>query len=192
MKSSVKRLILPLALIPIAAPAFAAEAAAPFFSLKNPELIVAIGFILFLAILVYFKLPGMVGGLLDKRADTIRRELDEAKALREEAKALLASYEEKSREVTEQAARIVAQARDEAETVARQAHADLATAIERRMKAAGEKIASAETAAIAQVRQEAITVAISVAGEILARQTTAASAKAAIDDAIEQVEQRLH
>jgi len=187
-----KRLILPLALSTVAAPAFAAEAPAPFFSLENHELIVLIGFLLFVAILVYFKVPGLLGRLLDKRADTIRKELDEAKALREEAKELLASYEEKSREVTEQAARIVAQAKEEAEAVAKQAHADLATAIERRMKAAGEKIASAEAAAIAQVREEAITLAVAVAGEMLARQTTVNSARTAIDSAIEEVDKRLH
>jgi hypothetical protein len=67
----------------------------------------------------------MIGGMLDKRADGIKSELDEARALREEAQTLLASYERKQREVAEQSERIVAQARTDAESAAEAAKADL-------------------------------------------------------------------
>jgi len=87
----------------------------PFFSMKNPELMVLIGFILFIALLVYLKVPGLIGGMLDKRADGIKSELDEAKALREEAQTLLASYERKQKEVQQQADRIVEAAKAEAQ-----------------------------------------------------------------------------
>lgn len=180
---------LPLALI--AVPALAAGEG-PFFSLGNSEFVVGVAFIIFLGVLVYMAVPGMVGRMLDSRAETIRKELAEAKALREEAKALLASYEAKSREVTAQAGRIVAQAKDEAQAAAVQAKADLAKSIERRLKAAEEKITSAQDAAIAQVRHQAITVAVQVAGEVLAKQSTATSAAASIDAAIDQVAARLH
>ena len=62
-----------------ATPALAASG--PFFSLRNTDFIVTLGFILFVAILMYFKVPSILGGLLDKRADDIKSELDEARAL---------------------------------------------------------------------------------------------------------------
>jgi hypothetical protein len=88
-----------------AQPAFAASG--PFFSLGNTDFVVLLGFLLFLAIIAYFKIPALLGGMLDKRATDIRDELDEAKALREDAQKLLASYERKQKEVQEQADRIV-------------------------------------------------------------------------------------
>ena len=100
----------------LASPALAASG--PFFSLRNTDFVVLLGFLLFLAVLAYFKVPGMLGKLLDKRADDIRNELDEARALREEAQTLLASYERKQHEVSAQADRIVANAKEEAEIAA--------------------------------------------------------------------------
>ena len=82
-----------------ATPAFAASG--PFLSLGNTDFVVLLGFILFGVVLVYFKVPGILGGLLDKRAEGIKSELDEARALREEAQALLASYDRKQREMQE-------------------------------------------------------------------------------------------
>ena len=67
----------------IASPAFAAGDV--FFSLRNTDFIVLLAFILFLGVLFYFKVPSVIAGMLDKRADGIKSELDEARALREEA-----------------------------------------------------------------------------------------------------------
>ncbi len=124
-----------------ATPAFAASG--PFFSLGNTDFIVLMAFILFVLVLLKFKVPSMLSGMLDKRADGIRSELEEARALREEAQTILASYERKQKEVQEQADRIVAQAKTDAGAAAEQAKADLAVSIERRLAAAGEQIASA-------------------------------------------------
>ena len=93
-----------------AAPAFAATC--PFISLHNTNFVVLIAFLVFIGVLVYFKVPGMIGGMLDKRAEGIKSELAEARALRDEAQVLLASYEQKQRDVQAQADRIVATAKD--------------------------------------------------------------------------------
>lgn len=173
-----------------ASPALAASG--PFFSLRNTDFVVTISFLVFVGILLYYKVPAMVAGLLDKRAAQIKAELEEARALREEAKALLASYERRQKEVKEQADRIVAGAKAEAEAVAAQAQLDLKNAIARRLAAAEEQIAAAEGSAVREVREKAITVAISAAGEILAKQMTAETAALSIDQAIAQVEAKLH
>lgn len=174
-----------------ASPAFAAEEG-PFFSLHNPNLIVLISFLIFLGILTYFKVPGMIGGMLDKRADQIRKDLDEARALREEAQTILASYERKQKEVQAQAERIVATAKAEAEAAAEQAKADLQTSIARRLAAADEQIDSAEKNALREVRDRAVAVAVAAAGDVLAKQLAKDGADALIDDSIKEVETRLH
>ncbi len=161
-------------------------------SLGNTDFVVLIGFLLFLAIIFYFNVPSILGGLLDKRAEGIKSDLEEARALREEAQALLASYERKSREVADQADRIVAQAKADAEAAAAQARADLEKSIARRLAAAEDQIASAEDKAVRSVRNRAVEVAVAAAAETLAKSMAAADANALIDNAIGEVERRLH
>ena len=173
-----------------ASPAFAASG--PFFSLHNTNFIVLLAFILFIAVLFYFKVPGMIGGMLDKRSEGIKSDLDEARALREEAQAVLASYERKQQEVQDQAGRIVAQAKEEAGIFAEQAKADLEKSIERRLLSAKDQIASAEASAVRDVGDAAISIAIGAANDVIAKQMTAASGNKLIDAAINEVEAKLH
>src|SRR6056297_4125425 len=164
----------------------------PFFSLANTDFVVSIAFLVFIGILLYFKVPALVGGMLDKRADSIKSELDEAKALREEAQSLLASYERKQKEVQEQADRIIAHAKSEANEAADQAKEDIKASIKRRLKAAEDQIASAETSAIREVRDEAVRIAIGAAKDVVAKNMTAADGNKLIDEAISDVDAKLH
>lgn len=113
-----KKLIFVLsALIP--APLFAASG--PFFSLNNTDFVVTISFILFVAVLLYLRVPAMVTKMLDERSQGIQSELDEARSLMEEAQSLLASYERKQKEIAEQSERIIKNAKEEAANAAVQA-----------------------------------------------------------------------
>lgn len=183
------RLIL-LAPLALATPAMAADG--PFFSLGNTNFIVLLAFLIFVGILLYAKVPARLAGMLDNRAKQIRTEIDEARALRDEAQAILASYERKQKEVQAQADRIVSNAREEALSAAAGAKADLETAIARRLAAAEDQIASAEAAAIREVRERAVQVAVAAAGEVLAKQMTPEGASALIDSSIAQVGDKLH
>jgi F-type H+-transporting ATPase subunit b len=165
----------------MASPALAASG--PFFSLRNTDFIVTMAFLLFVAILVYYKVPGIIGGLLDKRAEGIRNDLAEARRLREEAQEIYASYERRQREVKGQA---------EATVEADKAKKALAQSIERRLKAAEDQIASAEADAVRAVRDRAIQTAVAAATEILGKQASAADRSAGIDKAIADVATRLN
>lgn len=173
-----------------AAPALAATG--PFFSLFNTDFVVTISFLLFVAVLIYYKVPGLLGSMLDKRAASIQAELDEARKLREEAQSILASYERKHKEVQEMADRIVATARAEAADAAEQAKADLARSIERRLAAAEEQIASAEAAALKEVRNRAVDIAVAAASEVIASHMGAGDQNRLIDAAISTVREKLH
>ena len=143
----------------------------------------------------------VAGGLLEVQphcitvlSDTAIRgkDLDEAKALREEAQTLLASYERKQREVQAQADRIVENAKEEASRAAKQAKADIASSVTRRLAAAEDQITSAKAAAIRDVRNEAVAVAIAAATDVIAKQTTGDEASKLIDESIAEVGAKLH
>ncbi|WP_294924003.1 F0F1 ATP synthase subunit B [uncultured Paracoccus sp.] len=183
-----KRLAALLALT--ASPALAADG--PFFSLGNTDFIVTISFLVFVGILVYYRVPQLIGGLLDKRAAGIRDDLAEARRLREEAQEIYASYERRQREVGTLADEIVANARREANAQAEKAKQELKQSIERRLKAAEDQIASAESDAVRAVRDRAIQTAVAAAAGILQQQASPADRSAAIDKAIDEVAHRLN
>ncbi|MCV2893472.1 F0F1 ATP synthase subunit B [Lentibacter sp. XHP0401] len=178
-----------------ASPAMAASKnpfSGDFWAFGNTDLIVTIAFFVFIGVLFYFNVPAMIGGMLDKRAEGIKSELGEARALREEAQKVLADYERKQKEVQQQANRIVETAKEEAAAAAEQAKADIKTSIARRLAAAEDRLASAEASAVKEVRDSAIVVAVAAARDVVAKQMTAATGNQLIDDAISQVEAKLH
>ena len=185
-----KNILTPAIMLTFASPVLAASG--PFFSLRNTDFVVLISFILFALVLVYLKVPSMLGKMLDQRAASIKTELDEARALREEAQTILASYERKQKEVSEQAVRIVEDAKNEAKAAAEQAKIDLEKSVQRRMGAAEEKIASAQSAAEREVRDAAINVAVAAATEILSSQMSSDIADKLTEDAISEVQTKFH
>ena len=183
------RFLTPLFIV-VASPAFAASG--PFVSLGNTDFVVLIAFLIFVGILLYFKVPSKVGEMLDGRSASIKSELDEARALREEAQSLLASYERKQKEVQEQADRIVSSAKDEAARAAEAAKEDIKSSVARRLAAAEDQIASAQAAAIKEVKDQAVNVAIGAAKDVMAKQMDDAASAALIEDAIDAVKTKLH
>ncbi len=156
------------------------------------EFWVAVAFFGFVGLLVYYNVPGMITKALDDRADAIRRELDEARRLREEAQQLLADYQRKSREAEDEANAIIEQARREAEALAAETRQSLKESLERRTKLAEEKIARAEAQALNEVRSAAVDSAVAAAERIIKRKVTPDVNARLVDQSIGDVKRRLN
>ena len=74
------------------------------FNPNDPLFWVLVAFLAFVGLLIYYRVPTSVGKMLDDRADVIRKELDEARRLREDAQSLLADYQRKAREAEHRSA----------------------------------------------------------------------------------------
>ncbi len=159
---------------------------------SNPETWVAIGFVVFVALAIYLKLPRMIAAKLDERADRIAKELDEAQRLREEAQALFAEYKRKADAAGEEAEAIIALAKEEAELYAQEAKAALDEMLERRTAAAEQKIEQAEAHAMQEVRAVAATTAVEAARKIIRENMDAKKANALIKTSIEDIKKHLH
>ncbi len=59
---------------------------------QQPLFWVLVAFVAFVGLLMYYGVPALVAKALDARADAIRKELDDARKLREDAQALLARF----------------------------------------------------------------------------------------------------
>jgi F-type H+-transporting ATPase subunit b len=151
-----------------------------------------VGLVLFFAVIIYLKVPGMVTSALDQRADTIQNELDEARRLREEAQALLADYQRKGREAETEAEEIVEQAKREAEALAAESGRRLEEYVANRTRQAEEKIAQAEAQALQEVRALSADVAIAAAEKLLAAKVKGSTADALIARSIDDVKSKLN
>jgi F-type H+-transporting ATPase subunit b len=159
--------------------------------LRDPETWVAVAFIIFIAAFAKPILKAMNKGL-DDRGARIKANLDEARRLREEAEALLSEYQAKQKSAAKEAADLLARARDEAETLRKDAAANLEAMLKRRERMALDKIAQAEAQALADVRNEAVDLAVAAAREILTRHLSLDRAGALIEQSIGELEKKLH
>ncbi len=160
--------------------------------LAKPEFWVAVAFFGFVGMLIYYKVPALVGQALDDRAERIRQELDEARRLREEAQALLADYQKKREAAEEEAKAIVEQARREADALTSETRRSLLESLERRSKLAEDKIARAEAQALAEVRSVAVDTAIAAAERVLASKVSAQAGAPLVEQSIRGLKGKLN
>ena len=76
---------------------------------------VAISFIIFFGVLVYFKIPQKVNDLLTKMISDIKNEIDESEKLRTESKSLLDKSKIKLESANKESEKILEQAKKESE-----------------------------------------------------------------------------
>ena len=150
-----------------------------------------IALFIFIGVALYLKLPGMIGKALDGRIKAIEGELAEAERLRLEAKFLLEEYESKRHAAATEAESIVAAAREEAFRMTAEAKISLEGLIARRTKAVEDKIAQAESQAVAEVRARSADVAVEAARVLLTRQM-GKKGDALVDQAIKDVGAKLN
>ena len=150
----------------------------------DATVIVSIAMAVFIAILLWKKVPGLITRGLDAQIAAIRQRLDEAKQLRAEAEALRDEYARKIAGAEQDAARIVAHAQDESKQLLADAETKAQDLTARRAKMAEDKIAAAERQAIAEVRAKAAEAAAAAAAKLIAERHDAGADKALVDRTI--------
>ncbi len=151
-----------------------------------------VALVIFIGLIVYLKVPGMMAKSLDDRADQIRNELAEAKRLREEAQHLLAEYQRKRREAEADAANIVAAAEREAEMLTTEARKKTEEFVANRTALSEQKIKQAEADAMKAVRSAAVDLAIAAAESVLAKKADGGVQSGLFNDAVKEVKTRLN
>jgi len=145
---------------------------------------VALAMLVVIGIMLFAKVPALIGRMLDGKIATIRQQLDEAAALRAEAEALLAAAKKRDASSASDAKAIVDHAEAEAKALLAKAQTDAADLVSRRGQMAEDKIAAAERAAVAEVRAKAADAATRAAASIIAETHGAGADKPLVDKAI--------
>jgi F-type H+-transporting ATPase subunit b len=158
--------------------------------MHDPAFWTALAFVIFV-VLLYRPVKKALLGALDGRIEAIRTEVEEAQRLREEAQALLASYQRKQREAAQEAEEIVKQAREDAELHRQETEKAMAELLSRQETLAVAKIAQAEANALQEVRDTAVDLAIAATQKILAEKVTGDLSDKLVDEAIAELPQKL-
>ena len=149
-------------------------------------------FIFFALAIIIGKLPQRIAAALDARIAAVKRQLDEAKAIRADAETLLIDAAKARDAATADAAAIVARAQAEADALVATSERNAALTIERRTAAALAKIAAAERAAEAELRADVARRVTAAAATLIAANADSAMQGRLTDDAIAGLERRLH
>lgn len=144
--------------------AFAAEGEPLFLNTTHWTMFVLVLFLVLIWRLGAFK---AIAGIIDRHGDEVRRELDQARSLRDEAATMLKEAERKQQEASELASSILSQAEADAKALMERAEKDLADMVVRREAQAASRIARAEEEATQEVRRVAADAATRAAGELV-------------------------
>src|SRR5574338_1282661 len=168
----------------------APEHAEPTYLGLNPAGWVALAMLAVFALLIWKKVPGAIGRALDSKIALIRDQLAEAEALRREAEALKAEYEQKAASIDKDREALLERARHEAKEIVAKAKTDSEALIERRTRMAEDKIAAEERSAVEQLRAAAADAATRAAARLIAERHDARTDEKLVDQAIKDIASR--
>lgn len=152
---------------------------------------VAVSFCIFVAV-VFRPISSIITKALDERSGKIRDELGEALRLKEEAQALLASYQRKQREVVEEAENIIKEAEATAVRITREAEIELDVALNKRIEVAVQKIATYEANVMQQIKHQSVDIAVNTVRSLLAQNINKEVSENLILGAIGDMQKKLH
>ena len=157
-----------------------------------PETWVAFAFLCFVGLLGYLGFHRKLIDALDQRQARVKRELEEARRLKQEAQALLADFERRGRDAEQEAEAIIASAKAEAERLAAEAKGKMEDFVARRTKMAEAKIAQVEAQALADVRSAAAEAAVAAAAKILSTAARGRVAESLLAKGIEDLKAKFN
>jgi F-type H+-transporting ATPase subunit b len=160
--------------------------------LKEEDFWEGLGLVIVIAFFLWWRVPAFLAAALDRRAEAIAKELEQASQIRKEAERVLLEYRQKASAAKSEAEHILRETKEEAERYAAEARAQLQVQMERRAKLAEQQIAQAEARAMLEIREAAANAAAAAAEKIIAATLDDAKSRALIDSSIKDLGTKLN
>ena len=128
---------------------------------------VAISFIIFVGVLIYFKIPQKVIELLDKMIVDIKNEIGESEKLRSDSKILLDEAQGKLDSAKNESKKILEKAKKESEKLIIEMNDKFHKSAEIKKSSASNKISQMKNAAIKDIRDSSIKLAVDSVKKII-------------------------
>ena len=128
---------------------------------------VAISFVLFFALLLYFKIPQKINEILSQLISNIKNEIDESEKLRNEAKTLLDNSQTKLDNARNETNKIIDQAKRDSERLVIELNEKFHKSAEMKKKLAETKINQMKETAIKEIKDTSIKIAVDSVKKII-------------------------
>jgi len=128
---------------------------------------VAVSFIIFLGILIYLKIPQKISDVLNKLIYNIKNEIDESEKLRSEAKVLLDNAQNKLDTAQSVSKDILEQAKKDSDRLVIEMNDKFHKSSEIKKKLAENKIAQIKEAALKEIKDVSIKIAVDSVKKII-------------------------
>ncbi len=128
---------------------------------------VAVSFVIFVGVLIYFKIPQNVNNLLSKMIVDIKNEIDESEKLRKESKKLLDNAQSKLNSVSVETKKILDQAKSEADRLVIDMNDKFHKSAEIKKNLSKIKISQMKETAIKEIKDNSIRIAINSVKKII-------------------------
>ena len=182
----------------IALPAFAlscgvsyAAGSKKIISLDNTDFVVLISFLIFVGVLVYFKVPSIVGAFLDKRSNDIQNEIEKAGEILEEAKKILSSIEADHIRTSETIGQMVQTAKSRAGDEEEKAKKNIEELMKNKLISAEGQVMSNERKILEEIEGRAIDLSIEKVRMKLSKSLSSSDYDNQFDASIQSIEKGL-
>ena len=128
---------------------------------------VAVSFLIFLGILIYFKIPQKINSMFIENIDKIKNEINEAEMLKNEAKNILSEYEKKISNSKKETKLMLAKAQEEAEKTVLKMNNELHAQIENRKLNIEDRIRQMKNQAFKDIKNASIHIALDSVEKLL-------------------------
>tara|TARA_B000000460_G_scaffold50499_1_gene32946 strand:- start:1285 stop:1782 length:498 start_codon:yes stop_codon:yes gene_type:complete len=128
---------------------------------------VAVSFVLFFGLLIYFKIPQKVNEILNQLISNIKNEIEESEKLRNEAKILLDNSQTKLDSANKETSKIIDQAKKDSERLVIEINEKFHNSAETKKKLAQIKINQMKDAALKEIKDNSIKIAIDSVKKII-------------------------
>ena len=128
---------------------------------------VAVSFFLFLGLLIYFKIPRKVQTVLNENVDNIKKQINEAEKLKEDAKNFLGEHEKKLSNSKSEIKLMIEKANDEAEQKVIKKNAEFHTLMNNRKKNTEQKIRQMKKQVFKDIKNLSVKIAINSVEKLL-------------------------
>ena len=160
-------------------------------SLDNTDFVVLISFLIFVGVLVYFKVPAIVSSFLDKRSADIQNEIDKASEILEEAKEILSSIEADHIRTSETIEHMIMTAKDRAGEEEEKAKKQIEELMKSKLISAEGQVRSNERKILEEIEARAIDLSIEKVREKLSKSLSGNDYDKHFDASIQSIEKGL-
>ena len=133
----------------------------------NATFWVAVSFLIFIGVLIYFKIPQKITSILNESINQIKTEVDNAELLKEESKNILSEYEKKISSAKDEVKQMIDIATDEADKNVLKKNEEFHIQMENRKKNTEERIKQMKNQALKEIKNASVKISIQAVEALL-------------------------